>query len=147
MEARVVAAVLGAATLGMSACGGGAEEAAPTGPARDTVDITATDFEFDPAVVKVDQAGVHAFRLVNDGGTEHALEIEGEGTEVGTERIGPGESAEIRVELAPGTYQIYCPVGNHRDMGMKGTLAVGTANPGDEAGDREEEEDQGGYRY
>ena len=58
-----------------------------------TVELTATDFKFDPAHGDVDAAGTTTFRLKNEGGTTHALEIEGHGIEEETDEIGPGESA------------------------------------------------------
>lgn len=37
----------------------------------------------------------------------------------------PGESGSLTVDLQAGTYQIWCPVGNHRSQGMQTTLTVG----------------------
>jgi Ca2+/Na+ antiporter len=34
------------------------------------------------------------------------------------------QSATATVTLAPGTYTFWCPVSNHRDCGMEGTLTV-----------------------
>ena len=101
--------------------------ASSSGPA---VELVATDFKFDPSTVDVDAAGQTTFRLTNDGGTGHALEIEGQGIEEETDEIGPGESAEVTVDLKPGQYEFYCPVGNHRSLGMEGTLVVGGAAAG-----------------
>ncbi len=58
----------------------------------------------------------------------HALEVEGNGVEEETDTIGPGESTELTVDLEEGEYEIYCPVGNHKAMGMVGTLTVGAAS-------------------
>jgi plastocyanin len=55
----------------------------------------------------------------------HALEVEGNGVEEETETLQPGSGGSVTVELAPGTYELYCPVGNHREQGMEGTLTVG----------------------
>jgi len=41
-----------------------------------------------------------------------------------TEDIEPGENAELEVNLEPGTYELYGPVGNHEERGMVGTVAV-----------------------
>lgn len=57
-------------------------------------------------------------------GLPHAVEIEGEGVEEETEAIDPGGRASVTVDLRPGTYTFYCPVGNHRAAGMEGTLTV-----------------------
>jgi uncharacterized cupredoxin-like copper-binding protein len=57
-------------------------------------------------------------------GLPHAIEIEGNGVEEETETIQPGDRASVTVDLRAGRYTFYCPVGNHRDAGMEGTLTV-----------------------
>ncbi|HEX7292711.1 MAG TPA: plastocyanin/azurin family copper-binding protein [Conexibacter sp.] len=54
----------------------------------------------------------------------HAIEIEGNGVEEETETIQPGGRSSVTVDLRPGRYEFYCPVGNHRQQGMEGTLTV-----------------------
>ena len=116
------------------ACGSGNDDEASEGEGGgggETIEITGTEFALDPATVELDEAGTYTFRFVNDGGTVHALEIEGHGVEEETEEIDAGESAEVTVDLSePGEYEMYCPVGNHRDEGMEGTVVVGGAGAG-----------------
>lgn len=71
-------------------------------------------------------AGSVTITLSNPGGNElpHAIEVEGNGVEEETETIQPGNNAAVTVDLAPGRYEFYCPVGNHREQGMEGTLTV-----------------------
>lgn len=95
----------------------------------ETVQLTATDFRFDRAEISV-AAGETTFTLTNDGESEHALEIEGEGLEEETDTIGPGDSASVTIDLQPGEYEVYCPVGDHRSRGMEGTLIVGAGSGG-----------------
>jgi uncharacterized cupredoxin-like copper-binding protein len=123
---RKITAALAIVVFSLSACGGdNDEEEQATGPALKTITLTATDFKFDPATVQLDQAGTYTFKLVNNGQSEHALEIEGGGLESETDEIGPGDSAEVTVDLSePGDYEFYCPVDGHKDMGMEGTLTV-----------------------
>ena len=52
------------------------------------------------------------------------MEIEGGGIEEETAEISPGESAVLEVNLDPGTYVLYCPVGDHKERGMDGTVTV-----------------------
>lgn len=113
--------------------------------AGEPVRITATDFELDPADVDVDAAGETTFTLANDGQTAHALEIEGNGVEQETETIEPGASASVTVDLQPGEYVLYCPVDNHRSLGMEGTLVVGegSAGSGGSTGTTETQPDYG----
>lgn len=107
--------------LSLLACGGDDGEEA----SGQTVDVSATEYSFDPSDIQVDAAGNYTFHLTNAGNEEHALEIEGQGIEEGTDIIGGGDSADVTVDLADGEYEIYCPVSNHREMGMEGTLSVG----------------------
>ena len=70
-------------------------------------------------------AGETTFMVANEGEDEHSLEIEGNGLEEELESsLQPGESGELTVELEPGTYTVYCPVGDHREEGMVTTLRV-----------------------
>jgi hypothetical protein len=46
----------------------------------------------------------------------------------------PGTTGTYQVDLQPGTYQVYCPVDDHRQQGMVLALRViGTASPADSA--------------
>ncbi len=98
---------------------------AATGPIVETIQIKETDFELEPSEITLDKAGTYAFEAENSEEDDtHALEIEGNGIEAKTEDLEPGQSAELRVDLKPGTYEIYCPVDGHEDLGMKGTITV-----------------------
>lgn len=131
---RTFALLLAALVLPLaSACGGG-DEAADTGTggtggtggtAAQTVDVSAVDFAFEPADISVEPGAV-AFALANEGSAPHALAIEGNGVDVSSDTIDAGASTTLETELEEGTYEIYCPVGDHRDRGMVGTLTVGS---------------------
>ena len=54
----------------------------------------------------------------------HAVEIEGNGVEEETETVTGEDAPPLTVDLKPGEYEFYCPVGNHRAEGMEGTLTV-----------------------
>jgi plastocyanin len=113
----------------------------PAVPEAQTVNVSATDFAFDPPNPRV-KAGVVEFRLTNDGQAPHALEVEGPGGEVQTRVIQAGQSATLKTELREaGSFEMYCPVGNHREMGMEGEVRVGRASRGTTTGD-----DSGGGR-
>jgi plastocyanin len=79
-------------------------------------------------------AGPVAFTVTNTGSIPHALEVEGHGMERETPLIQPGASATLTLDLAPGSYEIYCPVGrdSHKKLGMETHLKV--TGPGDRAG-------------
>jgi plastocyanin len=116
----------------------------PSEPAAQTVDISATDFKFDPANPRV-KAGVVKFNLTNDGQAPHALEVEAPGGEVETEVIQAGQSASVEADLSEGgSVVMYCPVANHRDMGMEGEIQVGgSASKDDSGGEKSEEKEAG----
>jgi uncharacterized cupredoxin-like copper-binding protein len=108
----------GAATQAATTTGGAA------GGGGETVDMSLTDFALNPADPTV-KAGSVTFNVTNDGQAPHALEVEGPGGEVETETLDAGGSEKLTVDLSkPGTYTMYCPVGNHRDMGMEGQVTV-----------------------
>jgi uncharacterized cupredoxin-like copper-binding protein len=70
-------------------------------------------------------AGLTEFTVTNNGTEDHNFEIEGQGIEeVFEEDLAPGDSNTLQVELAAGEYEVYCPVGDHRDMGMELALTV-----------------------
>jgi uncharacterized cupredoxin-like copper-binding protein len=95
------------------------------GGAGGSVDLSATDFKFTPSDPSV-KAGEVTFKLANDGQTTHSLEIEdvnGEDVEIEGE-VSPGQSGTLTANLKPGTYEFYCPVDGHRDMGMEGEITV-----------------------
>jgi uncharacterized cupredoxin-like copper-binding protein len=118
------------------------------GGAGATVNVSETEFKIDPANLKVAKAGKVKFQATNDGQIVHALEVEGPGDEAETEQIQPGQSATVSADLSKaGTYEMYCPVGNHRQQGMEGKVTVpgggsGTSTSGED--DKGGEDDSGG---
>jgi len=88
-----------------------------------TVDVTLTEFQIEmPSTL---QAGPVSFVVTNEGSGTHNFEIEGEGVEaVLTANLAGGESQTLEVDLQPGTYKVYCPVGNHEGQGMTTEVTV-----------------------
>jgi uncharacterized cupredoxin-like copper-binding protein len=112
-----------------SADTGGATPATTTGGAGggagQTVDMTAADFKFDPSDTTVKSGNV-TFNLKNQGQAPHSLEIEdvnGQDQEIEGD-VAPGQSGTLTVNLPPGKYEFYCPVANHKEMGMEGDITV-----------------------
>jgi uncharacterized cupredoxin-like copper-binding protein len=132
-------AVLVAAALLAAGCGSDDDETSGTtaasGGEAEAVDLTATEYAFDPSNVSLDAAGKVTFTVSNKGEETHALEVEGNGVEEETESIAPGESGTLTVELEPGEYEFYCPIDGHKDKGMEGTLVVGGAGAGMSTGE------------
>jgi plastocyanin len=141
--APLAACLLAAATL--AACGGDDEddggattssggaatsaETTPQGSASSRLALVAEEsggLRFDRRALEA-QAGDVTIALDNPGRNQlpHAVEIEGEGVEEESGTIEPGDApTQVTANLRPGTYTFYCPVGDHRQQGMEGTLTV-----------------------
>jgi uncharacterized cupredoxin-like copper-binding protein len=109
---------------GQASKASGANTNGSAGAVVKTVEVKETEFKLDPAKITLNKPGTYTFKAVNSGSTTHALEIEGKGVEEETEDIDPGQSAELKVSLKAGKYEIYCPVDGHKEQGMEGTVTV-----------------------
>jgi plastocyanin len=71
-------------------------------------------------------AGTVTFTIANVGSIPHAFEVEGQGIEQETPIIQPGANGTLTLTLKPGTYEVYCPVGedSHKKLGMETHLTV-----------------------
>ena len=87
------------------------------------IDVDERDFTIELSTTEF-VPGTYTFVATNNGQTTHALQIEGQGLEEETEDIAPGDSTSLTVTLEAGEYELYCPVGNHKDMGMELDIAV-----------------------
>jgi plastocyanin len=96
-----------------------------------TVTVHETEYKLNPSNISLTKPGTYVFKGVNDGTTAHALAVEGNGLDQDGMDISPGSSGTLKVTLSKaGTYEIYCPVDGHKDLGMKGTITVGGASSG-----------------
>ena len=95
-----------------------------------TFTITEKEFSLTPSTLAAPKAGTYAFKVVNNGTTTHAFEIQGMGLEAKAGNISPGQTATLKVNLSKiGSYQMYCPIDGHKAQGMKGVVTVG-GSPG-----------------
>jgi plastocyanin len=78
--------------------------------------------EFDKTMLEA-APGEVTIVMDNQSDVPHAVEIEGNGVEAETETL-TGGKAEVTVDLKAGEYKFYCPVGNHAQAGMEGSLSV-----------------------
>ena len=106
--------------------------AAAVAYAQSTSTVVMTEFAFNPNALTV-SAGRDTFTLQNGGRFPHNLHIEGNGVSLDVKPDGPvagGDSFTGAVNLPAGTYQIWCPVGTHREQGMVGTMTVAAGAAG-----------------
>lgn len=102
-----------------------AETPAATAGEPVLVDVSLTEFAIDTP--RELQAGPTRFTITNNGAVAHSFVLEGEGIrKTLANNLPPGESSRLNVDLVPGTYQIWCPVGEgaHRQRGMELELTV-----------------------
>ena len=139
------AASSGQATTGGSSGGGGkygsslsaattTKKNVASGGALKTIVIKESEFKLSPSTVTLSKPGTYAFKAENKGSIQHSLEIDGkgvkseggEGGEAKLEHVlNPGQSGVLKVTFQkPGTYEMYCPVDGHEQMGMKGKVVV-----------------------
>jgi plastocyanin len=116
-----------------SAAGSSAADTSSAGTASSSASIdaaaatvTANEADFSIALSSSTlTAGPYTFNVENTGKATHSLTIQGPGgVDVTSDTLQGGQTTTMTVTLQPGTYQVYCPIGNHREMGMDTTLTV-----------------------
>jgi uncharacterized cupredoxin-like copper-binding protein len=100
--------------------------ATPVASASGGVSLSETEFKIIPASAKASKTGKITITVTNKGTITHALAVQTPGGLVKTPHIAPGQSAKLTVDISKaGSYTFFCPIGNHRQAGMHGTLVVG----------------------
>ena len=79
------------------------------------------EFEKDALTAK---AGKVTLTMDNPSSIPHAIAVRANGEETAGDTVNQGETSEVSVDLEPGEYEFFCPVGGHEQGGMKGTLTV-----------------------
>jgi uncharacterized cupredoxin-like copper-binding protein len=93
----------------------------PAKPAATTVPVSETEFKI--TLQSTDLKAVEiTFEAKNDGKIPHDLAIKG--TSDKTKLIPAGGTAELKVTLKPGRYELYCTVPGHEAAGMKLNITV-----------------------
>jgi uncharacterized cupredoxin-like copper-binding protein len=87
------------------------------------VDVSETEFKITLAQTPT-AAGSYEFAVSNDGKIPHDLVVSGNGVNAKTPLLNPGQSATLKVDLKPGTYDLYCSVPGHKQAGMDVKLTV-----------------------
>jgi plastocyanin len=127
----LAAACVSAALIGSSA-GPWASAAAvrPTVKNPTRIQVVAMEFFYNLSVHSV-PPGPAIVQLVNFGQDAHDLRMEriGGSRVYGTPIIQPGDLYNLKLDLLPGTYELWCSVANHRALGMQAQLVVKSRAP------------------
>jgi hypothetical protein len=109
------------ATSITSGCGGSEPVAARDG----VVEVRLTDFRVKPQVIRVKKDSL-TIRVRNDGRLPHAFRIRGTGgTRLKLSTLMPGEAAaRVGITLPRGDWRLFCPLANHEELGMYGSLVI-----------------------
>jgi len=117
---------------------GAATQPSPTSPAATgsptagssttgatTVTATLSEFKITLSTSSF-SPGLYTFVAEQKGQRTHALSIKGPGVETKTTPViePGGPSQRLIVTLQPGTYELWCPISNHRAQGMAVTITV-----------------------
>lgn len=118
--APLIAVVM--ATL-LGGCGGGEP---PVREPDGVVEVRLTDFRIRPLVIRAPRDSL-TIVVRNEGRLAHAFRIRGasEATRLKVLTLKPGEeAARVGVTLKRGHWRMFCPLANHEELGMHGTLEV-----------------------
>jgi uncharacterized cupredoxin-like copper-binding protein len=114
-----------AAGGGAASSAGGSSSAGGDSSTPTAVTVTATEFKLALPSTNL-KPGTYTFTMNDAGKATHAIEIKGPGVDgAKSDAVGPGASSSVTVTLQPGTYDMWCPVGNHKAAGMETKLTVG----------------------
>jgi len=105
----------GGATSTPDAAGGGGQQLALAAPQDGTS-------SFDKKELKA-KAGTVTINFDNPSISPHAVQIEGNGADGVSDTVTEGKTS-VTAEVKAGEYTYFCPVSDHRDEGMEGTLTV-----------------------
>jgi plastocyanin len=132
-------ALVGAVTLAASACGSssGAGSSSTTiteaagggggGASGQTIDVTLKDFSISVASTGSLAPGTYTFHVTNTGPTSHNLTINGPGvSDKATPTFAAGGSMDLTVTLKNGSYDLFCSVPGHKQLGMDTHLSLGS---------------------
>jgi hypothetical protein len=110
--------------LALAACAplGIVQPGTPQAPEVLKVSLTDGSIAVRPRMVARGKIGLE---VVNDGALEHGLHVVGPGVdEQSDEFLTPGQRRMMWLDLAPGTFRVSCPDGDHAERGMSAHFIV-----------------------
>jgi plastocyanin len=130
-----------AAVLASAGCGEKRQSGSGSGSSSTT--ISESEFKLSPSSASVKPGSTVTVK--NDGSTTHALEIELKNGEIKTKKLSPGQSVQVKAPDKAGSYDMYCPIDHHKQMGMTGKLTVGSGGGSSSGGSSSPSQSPGGY--
>jgi plastocyanin len=123
---RRSALTLALCSLSVVGCGGDDDSGRTvTAPANSKLRVVGHEYSFDPSTIVLKGAGTLTVTLRNEGSLAHNLKLFRGDEEIGgTPTLPAGGSTSTRLNLAHGSYRMVCTVGDHEQLGMRGTVEV-----------------------
>jgi plastocyanin len=120
-RSAAVALVLAALAAASAGCG----DRPPSAEVRDgRAAVALDDFFLDPQVLHARHGRV-TIALANRGRLPHNFRLERNGREVmRASALKPGERDSVSGRLSRGEYRMFCSIGNHEELGVRGTVVV-----------------------
>lgn len=133
--AVVTAVAIAAAGCGGSGSGGSAPPSSASSSSSSSSSSSAAsgtplkvveeDYSITPSKSSL-PPGAYTFQINNEGKTAHNLTVAGPGVSAAASpEIAPGQSGQLTVTLMKGSYELWCSIDGHKDLGMDIHLAVG----------------------
>ena len=152
---RTLALALATVVALAAGCGGSTSSSGTSSPSGGSgggggkkITIVEKEFSLSPSSVRISAPGTYTIDGVNKGTTSHAIAIDGQGIDKRGATVRPGGTSTITVDITkPGHYELFCPVGNHRQLGMNGTLTLGGSGSGGGSTGTTTGQSGGGYGY
>jgi plastocyanin len=128
---RILATLLAVLALAVAGCGSGDESTKNAGSGSGAsgggqqLALAAPEdgsLTFDPKELGA-KAGTVTINFDNPSTAQHAVQIEGNGVDEASDTVAKDKTS-VTADLKAGTYTFFCPVGDHRQQGMEGTLTV-----------------------
>ncbi len=94
----------------------------PGATTAEVVNVEMVDIAFNPTTLTIPANTDVTFHFVNNGASVHNFKIDD--PEVFSGDLNAGQSADVTVNLPPGTYKYYCTIPGHEQAGMVGELTV-----------------------
>jgi uncharacterized cupredoxin-like copper-binding protein len=97
-------------------------QASPSASPAGDMTVVAVDIAFEPKELTIAADTDVVVTIENQGMLQHDFTIDELG--VKSDLLNGGESTEVTINAAAGTYEYYCSVTGHKEAGMVGTLTV-----------------------